>query len=187
MAENDESRMRLSSLSWEIRNMLDISSLNSHYQVRVITASDVDDVLNLYRLNPQFYQYSEAEPTREQVLHDMTITPPGIEVKNKYFFGYFENRTLVAVMDLIDGYPKPEIAFIGLFMLNPDYQGRQIGTSIIEETADFFRTIGKTTIRLAIDKGNPQSTHFWKKNGFEVVSETVVNGWTKLVAERRLR
>ena len=69
--------------------MLDVSKLNSHYKVRVITASDVDDVFIVYRLNPQFYQYTEAEPTREQVLYDMTVTPPGIEGNDKYFFGYF--------------------------------------------------------------------------------------------------
>ena len=50
------------------------------------------------------------------MLHDMTITPPGFTQKDKYFFGFFENQTLIAVMDLVDGYPMPEIAFIGLFM-----------------------------------------------------------------------
>ena len=89
-------------------------------------------------------------------------------------------------MDLIDGYPKPETAFIGLFMMNRDYQGRQIGSAIIGETLDYLRTIGKTAIRLAIDKGNPQSTHFWKKNSFEVISEVDVNGWTKLVMEQMI-
>ena len=38
-----------------------------------------------------------------------------------------------------------------------------------------------------IDKGNPQSTHFWtKKNGFEIIMEADNNGWIKLVAERTL-
>jgi RimJ/RimL family protein N-acetyltransferase len=90
-------------------------------------------------------------------------------------------------MDLVDGYPMPEIAFIGLFMMNTDYQGRQIGTAIISETVDYLRAIGKNSIRLAIDKGNPQSSYFWKKNHFEVISEADVNGWPKLVAERKLR
>ena len=35
----------------------------------------------------------------------------------------------------------------------------------------FHQQIGKTSVRLAIDKGNPQSSHFWKKNGFEVIAE----------------
>ena len=30
-------------------------------------------------------------------------------------------------------------------------------------------------------------SYFWKKNHFEVISEADVNGWPKLVAERKLR
>ena len=71
-------------------------------------------------------------------------------------------------------------------MMNPQYQGKQIGTAIIGETVEYLCGTGKTAVRLAIDKGNPQSTHFWKKNGFEVIFEADVNGWTKLVAERKL-
>ena len=67
------------------------------------------------------------------------------------------------------------------------YQGRKIGTAIISETVDYLKINGKTAIRLAIDKGNPQSSHFWKKNHFKVISEADVNGWPKLVAERKLR
>ena len=90
-------------------------------------------------------------------------------------------------MDLIDGYPKPENAYIGFFMMNQRHQGKQIGSAIIGETEDYLRKIGKTAIRLAIDKGNPQSAHFWKKNGFKVIFEVDVNGWTKLVAEKPLQ
>lgn len=70
-------------------------------------------------------------------------------------------------------------------MMNPEYQGKQIGTDIIHEVVNYLQYIGKTAIRLAIDKGNPQSMHFWKKNGFEVLFEVDVNGWTKLVAEKK--
>ena len=89
-------------------------------------------------------------------------------------------------MDLIDGYPEPETAFIGFFMMNKDLQGQGIGTAIIQETAAYLKTAGKTAIRLAIDKGNPQSTYFWKKNGFIVIKEVDRNGWTALVAEKKL-
>ena len=119
-----------------------------------------------------FYEYTEARPTKENILDDMKATPPGIDMQDKYYFEFFDDRELVAIMDLIDGYPKAEIAYIGFFMMNPQYQVKQIGTDIIDE--------------VAIDKGNPQSTHFWKKNGFDVLSEADVNGWTKLVAERKL-
>lgn len=168
------------------RTMIDISKLCSRYRVRVLVDSDVDMILRLCQHNTLFYEHTEARPTREQILSDMKITPPGINLSDKYFFGFFDGPELVAVMDLIDGYPKRDIAYIGFFMMNKLYQGQQIGTAIIDETAAYLKTIGKVGIRLAIDKGNPQSSHFWKKNGFTVISEADVNGWTKLVAERSL-
>ena len=97
---------------------------------------------------------------------------------------FYDGDELVAVMDLVDGYPDPKTAYIGFFMMNPSYQGKQVGTAIIRETVEYLGSIGKTAVRLAIDKGNPQSTHFWTKNGFEVLFEADVNGWTKLVAEK---
>ncbi len=166
--------------------MIDITRLSSRYNIRVLDESDVDRILEVCQQNTLFYEYTEAKPTREQVQDDMKLTPPGIDQSAKYFFGFFEDQDLVAVMDLIDGYPNPEIAYIGFFMMNQKYQGKQNGTAIIDEVVANLGTIGKTSVRLAIDKGNPQSTHFWKKNGFEIIFEADVNGWTKLVAERLL-
>ena len=148
--------------------------------------ADIEMLVEICKQNTVFYEYTEARPTKENILDDMKATPPGIDMQDKYYFGFFDGRELVAIMDLIDGYPKAEIAYIGFFMMNPQYQGKQIGTAIIDEVIDYLLSTGKTSVRLAIDKGNPQSTHFWKKNGFDVLSEADVNGWTKLVAERKL-
>ena len=100
--------------------MIDISKLNRIYDIRRMDDSDVDSILSFCRKNTQFYEYCEAEPTREQVLGDLHITPPGIGLSDKYYIGFYQNETLIAVMDLIDGYPEPEIAFIGFFMMNKD-------------------------------------------------------------------
>ncbi len=164
--------------------MIDIKKLSSHYNTRALDEADADMILEVCQQNALFYEYTEAQPTGEQIQNDMKLTPPGIDPSAKYFVGFFNDQDLVAVMDLIDGYPKPRIAYIGFFMMNRKYQGKQIGTEIIGGVTAYLTTIGKTAVRLAIDKGNPQSTHFWKKNGFEIISEAEINGWTKLVAER---
>ena len=166
--------------------MIDISKFSKRYSVRVFEESDVETLVEICKQNTVFYEYTEARPTKENILNDMKATPPGITMDDKYYFGFFDDRELIAIMDLIDGYPKAEIAYIGFFMMNPQYQGKQIGTAIIGETVEYLCGTGKTAVRLAIDKGNPQSAHFWKKNGFEVMFEADVNGWTKLVAERKL-
>jgi len=166
--------------------MIDISKLSSRYVLRILEQSDVDMIVEICERNTIFYKYTEARPTKENILNDMQATPPGIDLSEKYYLGFFDNDELIAVMDLVDGYPKADITYIGFFMMNLKQQGKQIGTAIINEVIDYLKSIGKTSVRLAIDKGNPQSTHFWKKNGFEIISEADVNGWTKLVAEKSL-
>ena len=166
--------------------MIDITNLSSRYVVRSLDSSDIDEIVGLCQQNEVFYKYTEARPTRENIQDDMTATPPGIDYSAKHYFGFFDKQELVAVMDLVDGYPKADMAYIGFFMMNLKFQGKQIGSAIISEAIDYLKSIGKTSVRLAIDKGNPQSTHFWRKNGFEIISEADVNGWTKLVAEKQL-
>ncbi len=166
--------------------MIEITRLSRRYEVRRLADSDADSILALCRGNSQYYRYCGAEATGEQIRNDLRITPPGKDPSDKYYIGFYQGETLVAVMDLIDGYPEPEIGFIGFFMMNAAFQGKQIGSAIIRETADYLRSAGKTAIRLAIDKGNPQSTHFWQKNGFRVIREIERDGWTVLVAEKGL-
>ena len=166
--------------------MINVSELSRLYDIRKLGNTDVDDILDLCEGNTQFYQYCEAKLTREQVLNDLHITPPGIELSDKYYIGFYQKDVLMSVMDLIDGYPEPDIAFIGFFMMRKELQGQQIGSAIIQETASYLKTVGKTAIQLGIDKENPQSTHFWRKNGFRVIREVEREGWTILVAEKAL-
>lgn len=114
---------------------MDISSISSRYTVRILNAGDGDAVLALCRSNPQFYEYTEAEPSMEQIRDDMTRTPPDTDPSAKYYMGFFYGPDLVAVMDLIDGYPVQDTAYIGFFMTDRSCQGKGIGTLIIGETA----------------------------------------------------
>lgn len=166
--------------------MLDLTKFSSKYFVRSMDERDADRILALCRGNSLFYEYAQAEPTLEQVLGDLRISPPGVDMQYKYYLGFFDGKTLVAVMDIIDGYPNPEIAFIGFFMVDAALQGRGNGSFIIMETAEYLRSIGKTAIRLGIDADNPQSSAFWRKNGFITVSEVDNDGHTILLTEKAM-
>lgn len=166
--------------------MIDIAMLSSCYRVRRMQDADADAIFRLCEENTQYYLYCGAEPTREQILNDLHITPPGTDASHKYYVGFYENAELIAVMDLIDGYPEEDIGYIGFFMMKRALQGKQLGTAIVREVTAYLKSIGKKEILLGIDKGNPQSTHFWKKNGFSVIREVEREGWTVLVAEKTL-
>jgi RimJ/RimL family protein N-acetyltransferase len=150
---------------------MDIDLLSNTFDVRRLGEEDIDMIYDLSCKNEIFYQYHPPFVTRESIREDMSALPPDKEHKDKYYVGYFENKTLVSVMDLILDYPEKKIAFVGLFMMNSEYQGKGIGSKIIEECCKYLKTLGFEKIRLGVDKGNPQSNAFWKKNGFITVSE----------------
>ena len=167
-------------------NMLKIEFLSREYAVRKLTESDVDDIYRLCLGNTLFYQYCGAEPTKDQILHDLHVTPPGVSEDRKHYIGFYSEKELAAVMDLVDGYPEDEICFIGFFMVSAAVQHGGVGSGIIDETSRYLKELGKTAIRLGIDKGNPQSTSFWKKNGFEIIKEVPMSGGVILLAQRLL-
>ena len=78
-------------------------------------------------------------------------------------------------MDLILNYPEEKTVYIGFFMMKKEMQGSGNGTKLINGCAEFFAQSGFIKIRLAIDKGNPQSEHFWSKNGFTKTGEEYPN------------
>ena len=149
---------------------MNIQSLSNNFSVRKLNASDVDIIFNLCQENTIFYQYNPPFVTKESIIEDMNALPPGKTFSDKYYIGFFDDETLVAVMDLIAHYPSEETAFIGFFMMNKDYQNRGIGSHIISEISVRLKEINYKKIRLGVDKENPQSNAFWQKNKFTVIS-----------------
>ena len=167
--------------------MLDISRLSSSYEVRRMSDANVDVIFELCRKNREYYRWCGKENSKELIISDLHITPPGIDICDKYYVGFYDKEELMAVMDLIDGYPEKDTAFIGFFMMDHDHQGNGVGTVIIDEVSSYLKDIGIREIQLGIDKDNPQSNHFWKKNGFEVIREIKREDGTILYAGKSLR
>ena len=165
---------------------IQIADISKAYSVRRLGEDDVDLILALCRENTLYAEYCGKAIDRELIEHDIRVTPPGIPMEQKYYIGFFEGNKLAAVMDLIDGFPDSGCAFIGFFMMNIALQGRGIGSSIILEVLSCLKGLGFERCRLGIDKGNPQSNHFWKKNGFEVIREVALESGAVLLAERQL-
>ena len=164
----------------------DFAKLSRSYALRRMRDVDADAILNLCLQNTQYYEYCGKQPSKELILNDLHITPPGIEEAGKYYLGFYEGENLAAVMDLILAYPDGKTCFIGFFMLDRQRQGRQVGSGIIQEACRYLKEAGFTAVQLGIDKGNPQSTHFWKKNGFRVMREAEQETGVILVAEKAL-
>lgn len=148
---------------------MNVKSLSKRFSVRALTADDVESVYAVSCGNPTFYQYHPPFVTRQSILDDMSALPPGKTMADKYYVGFFDGGALVAVMDLILGFPSERVAFIRLFMMNARWQGKGVGSEIISEAAASLKACGFERIRLGVDPANPQSNAFWRKNQFRPV------------------
>ena len=165
---------------------IDIKKLSRSYNVRKLNLDDVEMIYTFCKSNTQYYKYCGKGLSTELIESDLKITPPGISIEQKYYIGFFEQGKLIAIMDLIDGYPDCDFAYIGFFMMNSELQGIGNGSKIISEVLNYLKNIGFKKCQLGIDKANPQSNHFWRKNGFEVIREVVTEEGVILVAEKQL-
>ena len=142
-----------------------ISQCSNHYQVRELVDADLKQVLAFYQTNPLYFEHFPPLPSLESLANDLVECPPGEELSDKYFLGFWDKERLVAILDLIDGYPTAEIAYIGLFMVDSRLAGQGLGSKIIAELLSQLATHFKK-MRLGYVESNPQSSHFWSKVGF---------------------
>lgn len=166
-----------------------IESISEQYQVRLLNREQINEIHELYLGNPLYFHHIHVDNvTADQVMDDLTALPPGKESRDKYFMGFYWKDQLAAVMDLIDGYPDDATAYIGLFMMNAEFQGRGMGSEIVEQVCAFLKKQGFAHVRLGYVKGNPQSRQFWIKNRFLPVGrETEMEeGYTAVVMQREL-
>lgn len=150
--------------------------LSSRYTVRSLTRADIPAHYALSSHNFLFYQYHPPFVTEKSILEDLSALPPGKKAEDKFYLGFFAGGRLAAVMDLILDYPERGVAFIGFFMMEPSLQGCGTGSAIIQECLAHLASMGFRRVRLAIDRGNPQSRAFWTKNGFALTGETRPHG-----------
>lgn len=101
----------------------------------------------------------------------MMALPDNVDFKDKYYVGYFKNEKLIAVLDLIDGYPKKDIVFIGFLMIDISVQKNGVGSAIVNELIKYLTTLKYKEVRLGWINGNLQAERFWIKNAFCPIKE----------------
>ena len=92
--------------------------------VRKLFHSDLPALLSLCLGNPQYYAFLGEEPTMDALAAEMAELPSGCSPDQKSYLGFFDaGGDLIAVLDLVRGYPAERCAFIGFFMVDASRQG----------------------------------------------------------------
>ncbi|WP_128291132.1 GNAT family N-acetyltransferase [Afifella aestuarii] len=111
-------------------------------------------------------------PRRPEAAYDFaTELPPGRDARHKHAFVAYRDDLPIGLLDIVEGYPAPSIAFIGLLAVKERLHGKGIGRQLYTEAERLARqTLRARTIRLAVVEANPVMG-FWRKMGFEPTGE----------------
>ena len=151
---------------------LKIETLSSQYSVERITEADISAVYRLAKSNSKYYEYMNTVPTRESLTEIISDLPEGAQRHCKHFVGFYnDDDLLVAVLDLITGYPEGDDAFIGWFMVDGAMQGRGVGSQIIADVRAAMKAAGYDYLSLGCSSNNEEAMAFWKNQGFRETGE----------------
>lgn len=143
----------------------DPRALSLAYDVAPLRGTDVGDVLALTLGNPDYYERMRSPVTPDSIRRDMAALPPGKTPADKHYVGFRCSGRLVAVLDLLLGYPDDCTAWIGFLMTDAAVQRRGVGSALVRDIMNALRAAGFTRAGLGVVKGNA-AERFWLRNGF---------------------
>lgn len=73
-----------------------LTDFSDTFHVRRLCPEDVENIYALCKANKTYYKYFKTAPTHENIMEDLSRTPPGKTADDKYFLGFFQkDQTLI--------------------------------------------------------------------------------------------
>ena len=128
---------------------------------------DAATLFGLFEQAREFFLLTEGTlPRLDAAITDLSALPPGKQLQDKCYGGYWKDDTLVGCMDLVRGYPEPDIAYLGLLLVGQAHQGRGYGVAAMANVSELARSWGCSKLRLAVIDKNVRGLRFWQRDGF---------------------
>jgi ribosomal protein S18 acetylase RimI-like enzyme len=159
-------------------------------ELRAIQPDDVDAVQELIESDPGYTERITGYPPGSSDAQSLLMMRPGsIPEDAKVVLGAWEDDELVAVVDLLRGYPNESTAFIGLLEVHGKHQRCGRGAAaygLVEQyVAGTWPEVEK--LRLAVvDTNADTAVKFWVAMGFRQTGEAKPYRYDKLESVARL-
>jgi RimJ/RimL family protein N-acetyltransferase len=126
-------------------------------------------------------------PGPSDALSLLMMRPESVPESRKVVLGVFERGALVAVVDLLRGYPAPEYVFIGLLLVEGVRQRQGVGAAALAAVERYAGQWPEARrFRLAVVDTNAPVLGFWLRMGFEATGEAKPYRYDYLESTTRL-
>lgn len=160
--------------------------------LRALTASDVAAVQQLLEADAGYAERVTGRPLGPNAARDLLeARPPTLSLDDKVVLGVFGDSQLVAVVDLLRGWPQAGTVHVGLLQVHALHQRRGVGRQVHDLALRWLEAWPEATqLRAAIVETNiEQAAPFWQALGytpsgaakpyFDGTLHTTVRIWTR--------
>lgn len=142
----------------------------NNLRVRALTPRDSDIIGEVLADDGECLQRIEGRAADATDVEGLfTGRPPSLGSARKLTYGLFEDDQLVAVADVLDGWPQEDAAYIGLLQVRGSLHGQGLGRAFHDELLGLLSD--KYRWRLSVLDANAQALGFWERLGYRETGE----------------
>jgi GrpB-like predicted nucleotidyltransferase (UPF0157 family)/GNAT superfamily N-acetyltransferase len=168
----DEYRRLKSTFIKRVLSQREILFETAHFTAEVLSAADLDLVIQLNEICTDFFLFQNGAPPSEDDAREIfEFLPPKSHGATKLPIGIFHSAKLVGIIDVLCGYRTSSDWYIGFMLLAPSFRGQGFGTEIHIEFASYARRGGIERLLLAVLEANESARRFWLRLGYRKVKD----------------
>jgi ribosomal protein S18 acetylase RimI-like enzyme len=158
--------------------------------LRLIAPEDVDAVQELIESDPGYTERVTGYPPGPSDAQSLLMMrPEELPETCKVVLGAFDGSELVALVDLLRGFPNAQTGYVGLLEVHGKHQGRGYGGQVYDLVERYVASTWPEvrTLRLAVvDTNADVAAGFWQRQGFAPTGEVRPYRYDKLESQARL-
>ena len=136
------------------------------WEIRQVEEEDMEPVLALLRSVPDDWGLDGGGPDMERLRADLVALPPRCAPAQKHYAAFWREGRPEAVLDWVEGYPREQTLWVGVFQVEGSLQGKGVGRALMSALVGAAYDGGMDRLRLACRKENEGGHRFWLSLGY---------------------
>jgi ribosomal protein S18 acetylase RimI-like enzyme len=138
-----------------------------------LAAADQARLLQLCQSCAAFYELIEGQPPGDETAAEILGPLESKYARGiKHVWGVEKEGALIAVAELLEGYPSAHDWYIGLLLVAPEHRRRGVGAQLCAAIVRWMGRRGASVVRLVVHQQNAGARTFWERQGFAFERET---------------
>ena len=147
------------------------------FLIEPVTLNNLSKYENIFYSNDDYFMITDGRAATKQDCIETIEYADNFPIGMCQLIGFSKHEQAIAFLSLLEGYPRKSTLYIGLFLIDKQFQKNSIGTKIINEVIDMAFTSGFKTLKLSVQDNNVSGYSFWQKLGFKSVKRTKCDGF----------